>query len=386
MADSTYDVIVLGVGSMGSSACYHLAKRGYRVLGLEQFDIPHDQGSHAGQTRIIRKAYGENVEYVPMLERAYENWRTLESETGEQLYYQSGIAYFGGPGNEFLETVRTSSRDFGIPVRELTGVECRAVYPQFRLPKDFVGIEEPDAGFLLPEECVRQMASEASKHGANIRTQEKTHHWDQTPKGVVVTTDKATYEARKLVITAGAWAEELIPGLPSPLKVTRQVLAWVKPKAWEDFTLGSFPCWLTDDDDKVFYGFPILPTGETEGPSGLKLGMHHPFGETADPNSVKRSIDGSEEQVLIDFLNDMMPNGYEETIELKTCLYTNTPDLHFIVDYLPGYDTDVAIAAGFSGHGFKFASAVGEVLADLAMEGGTGLPIDFLSTQRFNTV
>ncbi len=384
MADSTYDVIVLGVGSMGSAACYHLAKRGYSVLGLEQFDIPHDQGSHAGQTRIIRKAYGENVDYVPLLERAYENWETLESETGTQLFHKTGIVYFGGPGNEFLDTVRRSSKDFDIPTRELGPADCRTDYPQFRLPTGFVGIEEPDAGFLLPEECVRLMVREATSYGAVIKTQEKVRNWERSQNGIVITTDSGTFHGRKLVITAGAWAGEMIAMIQPRLTVTRQVLAWVKPKVWDDFTLDNFPCWLIDDKDKVFYGFPILPKGETDGPLGLKLGMHHPFGDTADPNAVRRSIDGSEEQVLIDFLNDMMPNGYEETIELKTCLYTNTPDLHFIVDYLPGYDTDVAIAAGFSGHGFKFASAVGEVLADLAMEGGADLPIDFLSTRRFN--
>ena len=380
---TSFDVIVIGVGSMGASACYHLAKRGYRVLGLEQFDIPHELGSHAGQSRIIRKAYGEDTEYVPLLQRAYENWKTLESETGSQVYFQTGLMYFGTGENTFLKTVRESAETFRIPLHELSEAECLRKYPQFELPSGFQRLEEPEAGLLTPERSILLMAEQALLNGAVIRTGEPVLGWEQKDGNVVVRTQKETYRAARLVITAGAWSSQVLPGLASRLKVTRQVLAWVQPRNWDRFTLGEFPCWLLEHEGHDFYGFPILPAGSFGGPIGLKLALHYPGEEVADPGRVDRNPGQAEEQVLVDFLNRFIPDGYARTLGMKTCLYTYSPDGHFLVDYLEGYGKDVVVAAGFSGHGFKFASAIGEVLADLAMEGRTGLPIDFLKADRF---
>ena len=382
--ESSYDVIVLGVGSMGSSACYHLAKRGYKVLGLEQFDIPHELGSHAGQSRIIRKAYGEGSDYVPLLERAYENWKALESETGSQVYYKTGLAYFGAQEDPFLKTVKSSSEKYKIPLNHLTADECRQKYPQFKLPQNFQRLEEPEAGFITPERSILLFVQQAVLKGAVIRTKEKVLEWKHESSGsVTVTTNRGTYKAGKLIITAGPWAGKTIPSLASKLTVTRQAVAWVKPKKWENFTLGKFPCWNLVNKEYDFYGFPILPVGTFAGPLGLKLALHYPGAETTDPDAVNRNKKESDEKVLIDFLNEFIPDGYENTLTMKTCLYTNTPDQDFIVDYLSGYDKDVVVAAGFSGHGFKFVSVVGEILADLSMNGSTKLPIDFLSARRF---
>jgi len=380
-----FDVIVLGVGTMGSSTCYHLAKRGYKVLGLEQFDIPHEQGSHAGQSRIIRKAYGEDSDYVPLLERAYENWKSLEAATGSQVYFKTGLAYFGPPKDPFLETVKKSSEKYKIPVNQLTPDECRRKYPQFSLPDGFQRLEEPDAGLLTPERCILLMTEQAIRNSAVIRTKEKVLEWKRANGTITVKTNGNTYEAAKLIITAGPWAGKMIPGLDSKLKVTRQALAWVKPKRWDDFVIGKFPCWLVQDNGYDFYGFPILPVGQFAGPSGLKLALHYPGGDVTDPDNVNRNKKESDEKVLVDFLNKFIPDGYESTLTMKTCLYTNTPDENFIIDYLPGYDKDVAIAAGFSGHGFKFASVIGEIMTDLAMRGSTTLPIGFLSASRFKS-
>jgi sarcosine oxidase len=378
-----YDVIVLGVGSMGSATCYHLAKQGHKVLGLEQFDIPHELGSHSGQSRLIRKAYGEASDYVPLLERAYENWKALEAETGEQVYYKTGLVYFGAPKDPFLETVKASSSQYNIPVNTLTARACSDKYPQFSLPADFQRLEEPDAGFLTPERSILLFVQQAILNGATIRTKEPAIEWKQENGTVTVKTDKGTYFANKLVITAGPWAGKTVPGLAPKLKVTRQALAWVQPKKWADFVLGTFPCWILEHGEYDFYGFPIVPVGQFGGPLGLKLALHFPGGEVTDPDAVNRNTTEADEKVLIEFLDRFIPDGYAHTLAMKTCLYTNSLDQNFILDHLPGHDKHVVIASGFSGHGFKFASAIGEIMADLAVKGSTDLPIGFLNAQRF---
>lgn len=379
-----YDVIVIGVGSMGASACYQLANRGFRVLGIEQFDIPHELGSHAGQSRIIRKAYGEGSDYVPLLERAYENWQQLESETGSQVYFKTGITYFGEQHDPFLKTVRDSSKKYEIPVNDLSVQECDRKYPQFELPQNFQRLEEPEAGFITPERSILLYVQQALLKGAMIRANEKVLEWTHQASGsVTVVTDRGTYKAGKLIITAGPWAGKLIPTLASKLTVTRQAVAWVKPKKWEHFTLGNFPCWFLNDKDREFYGFPILPVGSFSGPLGLKLALHCPGGDETDPDAVNRNPKESDEKILVEFLNKFIPDGYESTLVMKTCLYTDSPDHDFIIDHLEGFNKDVVFASGFSGHGFKFASVVGEILADLATDGATKLPVGFLSANRF---
>ena len=379
-----FDVIVLGVGSMGSSACYHLAKQGYTVLGLEQFDIPHEQGSHAGQSRIIRKAYGEDPDYVPLLERAYQNWKTLEEETQTQVYFKTGLFYGGGPTDKFLETIKISSAKYKVPVNQLSAAECSRKYPQFNLPADFQRLEEPDAGLLTPERCILLMTEQAIRRGAAIHTKERVLEWKREKGAITVKTDRATYSAGKLVITAGPWAAKMMPAIAAQLKVVRQVLAWMKPKKWEPFSLENFPCWIIQDGATDGYGFPVLPVGKFGGPVGLKIALHQGVSDTVDPDAVNRKTSEQDEKALIDFMRKFIPEGYASTLTMKTCLYTNTPDYNFIIDYLPGFDKDVAVAAGFSGHGFKFVSVVGEIMADLATKGTTPLPIGFLSARRFS--
>lgn len=315
---TSFDVIVLGVGSMGSSACYHLAKRGFKVLGLEQFDIPHELGSHAGQSRIIRKAYGEGSDYVPLLERAYKNWQALESETGSQVYYKTGLAYFGAGDDPFLNTVKGSSKKYNIPLHNLSVEECKRKYPQFNLPQNFQRLEEPEAGFITPERSILLYVQQAVLNGAVIRTKEKVLEWKRDASGsVTVVTSNGTYKAGKLIITAGPWAGKMIPSLASKLTVTRQAVAWVKPKKWDHFTIEKFPCWILENKGYDFYGFPILPVGTFGGPLGLKLALHFPGADTTDPDLVNRNTKGSDEKILIDFLNQFIPDGYESTLVMK---------------------------------------------------------------------
>ncbi len=380
---TNYDVIVLGVGSMGSSACYHLAKLGVKVLGIEQFDIPHELGSHAGQSRIIRKAYSEHPDYVPLLERAYNNWRAMEAETGAELYFKTGIMYFGLADNPDIAGLRKSASLYSVKVEDIPSSQLKAKYPQFRIPENYERILEPDAGFVTPERAILVYTERALLNGASIHTHEKTLEWKSTGKTITVKTDKHTYECKKLIVTVGAWSGKMIPGFASKLTITKQMLAWVKPKNWKQFELGRFPCWSISDHEEggAFYGFPILPVSKFGGPVGLKL-AHHFHGAVSDPDTINRNATADDDAILIKALSKFFPEGYESTLVMKTCLYTNSPDENFIVDYLPGYDKNVAVAAGFSGHGFKFISVIGEILADLAVKGSTVQPIAFLKAKR----
>lgn len=384
MVGNHYDVIVVGVGTMGAPACWYLAKNKYRVLGLEQFDIPHDQGSHAGQSRIIRKAYYEHSNYVALLQRAYANWKEIEKETGAQLYYETGLLYFGTESSVLMNGTRETAKQYNIPLEVMSPKEAAHRFPQTRFRQHHQVLFEREAGFITPEKSISVYTSDAINKGADIKAREKVVSWKYTGSVVQVLTDRQTYTADKLILCAGAWTNKIVPVSLTDLKITRQLIAWVKPKQWDKFTIGNFTCWfMNDDNGNLFYGFPILPAKDFAGPIGLKLAHHKP-GEITDPDHVNRSIKPGEEQILLDVLYNYFPDAAGNVLSLKTCLYSNSEDADFIIDFVPETDSRVVIAAGFSGHGFKFASVVGELLADLATKGKTDLPIEFLSIHRFH--
>jgi sarcosine oxidase len=380
----SFDVIVIGVGSMGSSACYHLASRGCTVLGLEQFDIAHELGAHAGQSRIIRKAYFENSDYVPLLERAYANWQALEAETGVQIYFKTGLVYFGPRDHLLIKGVKQSASLYDVALENIDHTSATKRFPAFHIPHHFEILFEPEAGFITPENAIRLFAQQARARGAEIHAQEKVVEWEQEGDGVTVTTDRNVYSCKKLVITAGPWAGKMIPTLASNLKITRQFVAWINPKTWDDFDFGNFPCWLMTDRSTrgCYYGFPILNASKFGPPAGLKVAHHYPARET-DPDNVDRQMTPEDREDLDYVLDKYLPGCFESLLSYKICLYANTPDEDFVIDKLPGFEDYVSIACGFSGHGFKFASVVGEILADLALNGKTILPIGFLSAKRF---
>lgn len=370
---------------MGSAACYYLSKRGYKVLGLEQFDISHEFGSHTGQSRIIRKAYFEHPDYVPLLERAYRNWRQLEHETGIKLYYKTGLLYAAGIDSAIINGVEESAGKYNIDHEELNQIAAAERFPQFSFPDHFEILFEPDAGFIPPEKAIRLYASEAIQYGATIHTHEKVTEWEKDGDSIIVNTDKDSYRCSQLIITAGAWAGKMIHGFANKIRVTRQFIAWIRTTNDQQFELNNFPCWMIGDDDKhgCFYGFPLLDTKKFGEPAGLKLAHHFPA-QITDPDHVKRQTDENDFKNIKYCLDKYLPGVFDSILHTKVCLYANSPDENFIIDKLPGYEENVSVACGFSGHGFKFASVIGEILADLAISGKTNLPIEFLNATRFH--
>ena len=372
MTDRRFDSIVVGVGGMGSAALYHLARRGQRVLGLEQFDIPNELGSSHGVTRIIRLAYYEHSSYVPLLRRAYELWRELEA-AGERLLYSTGSVDAGPPGSLVFEGSRRSCLDHDLPHEILDARQLQRRFPAYRLPPDTLAVLQPDGGFLLPERCIVAHVQLAQALGAAVHARERVLGWEAAPSGVRVETERGAYEAERLVLTAGAWMGALA-GLP--VVAERQVLAWLQPLRPEWFAPERFPVFNLVVPEGRYYGFPVF------GIPGFKFGRYHHLEEPVDLAAVDREPRQADEDVLRAFAERYFPDGAGPVMALKTCLFENSPDEHFILDTHPAH-SEVVLGAGFSGHGFKFCSVVGEILADLALDGSTTLDIGFLRLARF---
>ncbi|HUB29248.1 MAG TPA: N-methyl-L-tryptophan oxidase [Terracidiphilus sp.] len=365
-------VIVVGLGAMGSAVTYHLARRGYRVLGLDQFDVPHDKGSSHGITRIIRLAYFEHPSYVPLLLRAYQLWRQLEHDLGSQLLWITGSLDIGA----VCEDSRRSCELHSLPHEILTAAEIARRFPAYQLPSDLMGLLQPEGGFLAPEACISAHLRLAGALGAELHGREPVLEWEETKNTIHVRTSRDTYEADFLVVTAGAWVSKLVPALSAITKPERQVLAWLQPKTPGLFQPSNFPVFNLRLNEGHFYGFPEF------GVPGFKFGRYHHRHENVDPDTMKREADSEDERLLRDFAMRYFPEGAGPTLALHTCLFTNTPDEHFLLDFHPE-SRRVVIGSPCSGHGFKFSSVVGEVLADLVEHGDTHLDISMHRFQRF---
>jgi len=377
-----YDCIVIGVGSMGSAACYYLSKQNLRVLGLEQFTSPHKKGAHGGYTRIIRKAYFEHPDYVPLLKRAYENWQELEKHSGEQLYVPTGLLYAGPSGNDLLKRIREAARLYAIPLEEWNNEKLQKQFPQFTLPNNAEIMFEPEAGLLYPDKAIEAMIRLSIEGGADIRQECAVLNWKANANGVTVQTATDSFTADKLIITAGPWAGAMIPGAQQHLTITQQTLAWYAPPKNILSNAGDFPCWLiaVDGVPGAYYGFPA---NSEQGPAGWKVAHHYP-GNPIHPDTKNRAISADELQTLENFAIQYLGITPGALISTQTCLYSNTPDEHFVIDHLPNTYQRVSVAWGFSGHGFKFTPVVGEILADLCIHGKTTLPAQFLEWARLS--
>jgi sarcosine oxidase len=368
-----YDVIVIGVGGMGSATAYQLARRGCRVLGLEQFSIPHQNGSSHGVNRIIRLAYAEHPDYVPLLRRAYGLWRELENLTGVRLLVITGGIDAGTQDSRTVAGSLRACEVHHLPHQYLTAAELHRKFPGYRLPDDMVAVYQPDGGLVRSERSIVNYVLAALSHGAEVHAHEKVTSWEPDGGGVKVLTNRGSYWARRAVITAGPWAASLVPSLEALAAPERQVVLWAQPLRPELFRLGAFPVFNLEASGEApeergsprrFYGCPI------DSVPGFKIGRYHHRLEKAHPDRVDRDIHDEDEEVLREGIRRFFPDAAGPTMALKTCLFTNSPDEHFILDIHPDVP-EVAIAAGFSGHGFKFCSVVGEIMADLALQGET---------------
>lgn len=361
---------------MGSATAYQLARRGERVLALERFGIPHSMGSSHGHTRIIRLAYYEHPSYVHLLRRAYELWHDIESVSGEKLLYTTGSIDAGPEDSWVFKGSLDSCRLHDIPHEVLSGKELHARYPGYELPDDHAALVQPDGGFLAPEKCIVSYVEAAQAHGAEVHAMERVLDWEPTGDGVRVRTNLGSYEAERLVVTAGAWESDLLPFLDGLAVPERQVLAWLQPTEPEKFRLGNFPVFNLLVDEGRFYGFPVF------GVPGFKFGKYFHLNETGHADDLDREVNGRDEEVLRSFAEKYFPGGAGPTMNLATCMFTNTPDHHFIMDLHPEYE-QVSFASPCSGHGFKFASVVGEIMADLATEGSTRHDVSLFGLGRF---
>jgi sarcosine oxidase len=358
---------------MGSAALYHLARRGKRVLGLERFDLLHEHGSSHGLTRIIRLAYFEHPDYVPLLRRAYELWRELEVEADEQLLHVTGIVE---GGDRILGGVVRSCEEHDIPHEALTGAEVAARFPAYRLPAAMDVVHQPDGGFVVPERCILAHVEGALSRGATLRARERALEWEETENGVRVRTDRAVVDADTLVLTAGAWSQD-VARLPAGLvRGVRQSLAWLQPTRPDIFQPDRMPVFNLALDGEHFYGFPA------HGIPGFKLGRYDHFGAGGHPDTISREPTLEDEAPLRAFAERYFPEGAGPTMALKTCLFEPSPDEHFLIDHHPDAPSAV-VGAGFSGHGYKFCSVVGEILADLAIDGSTRHDIGLFRLDRF---
>lgn len=377
---SDWDVIVVGVGAMGSATAFHLAHRGVRVLALEQFDLAHDRGSSHGYTRIMRHAYYNAPGYVPLVQRAQTLWRELEEISGETLFIHTGGLSMGRPDALVVRGALLAAERFGLEHEVLDAAEVARRFPAVRLSDDMIGVHDPSAGFLLPERAILAHAAAARLHGAEVRTQEAITGWETTTDGVEVQTEHRVYRAERLVFTAGAWMAELLADLHLPLEVTRQVVGWFEPDEPALCEPDRLPVWLLQppDDEEYFYGLPRF------GPPGLKLGRMFHLQHAVTPETLNRTTDDADEALLRTCLAPYFPGANGRALELMTCMFTSTPDGHFIMDAHPRHP-NVTLVSACSGHGFKFASVVGEIAAELALDGESQHDIEMFRLDRFET-
>jgi sarcosine oxidase len=373
-----YDAIVAGLGGMGSAAAYQLARRGNRVLGLERFSPAHDKGSSHGRSRIIRQAYFEDPAYVPLLLRAYELWEQIESETGQELMTLTGGLMIGGREGELVSGSVESAEEYGLPYEVLDAGEIQDRFPPFSPDPETVALYEERVGFVRPEESVKAHLDRAAALGAELRFGEPLISWEAPEGSIRVETPQGVYEAERLVVSPGAWAPHLLADLGLPLEVTRQVMYWFEPTGGlEPFPPDRFPIFIWEPDDgNKFYGFPAQDNDRS-----VKAAFFRAGGVSTTPENIDREVYQEEIDFLRSYLAEYVPALAGRCLDARACMYTNTPDEHFVISLHPEHPR-VAIACGFSGHGYKFCGVVGEILADLVTEGSTRHPIDLFSPTR----
>ena len=371
-----FDVAVVGLGVTGAAALRELARRGFRSVGIDRFTPGHDRGSSHGETRIIRLGYFEHPSYVPLLRRSYELWRELEATSGRKLMRITGIVEIGMPIGPLVSGTLAATREHDLPHEIMDGHETMRRFPAFRIPGDYVGVLQPDGGFVAAEATVEALLAMAHAAKADIRTGVRVLSVTPHGPGVRIKTSAGDIDARSAIVAAGPWLGDLLPDLPAPLRATREVMAWFTPRDPAPFAPGRFPVFILESRHGMHYGFPLTPAGT------VKVAKHHHRNETVDPDDPRRPVSDTDEALIRPAVESHLPAANGALAAAKTCIYTMTPDHDFIVDRLPGAP-NIIVASPCSGHGFKFAPVMGEILADLAAEGGTAHDISRFRLDRF---
>ena len=376
-----YDVAVIGLGAQGSAAAWQLALRGQRVIGFDRFRPPHMFGSTHGDSRGIREAYYEGPGYVPFVRRAYDLWDELSVEIGKPLFTQTGALSLGVEGAGLVEGVLASAREHDIAVEQFDAADLRRRFPGIAASDDLVGVLEQRGGMIDIDTALNGQLELAAKHGADLRFDEPVERWlpndmDDLESPITIQTQRGEYQADRMVVTAGAWNAGLLGKLNLPLRVTRQVMFWFEPRANpEAFELGALPFWMWERGPQDFaYGFPNLG-------KGFKLGHHQPLDEV-DPSTYDRVVNADDEANVRDWLERTFPDVCGRMLRAETCLYTNTPDAHFIIDIHPKRP-NIVLSSSCSGHGFKFAPAIGEALAELSIDRQSQHDLELFRIDRF---
>jgi sarcosine oxidase len=370
-------IAIAGLGAMGSAAAFHLARRGHKVAGFDRFSPPHQLASSAGQTRIIREAYYEHPQYVPLIQRAYACWDELEKISGEPLFVKTGGLMIGAPDGPLVTGARASAEKYHLPVEDLSASEIVRRFPAFRPEPQMSGVFEPRAGLLYADRCIRAHLALARDAGAELHSDEPVSSWRVDATGVSVATAEGTYGADRLILSAGAWMPSLLDGFAMPLEIERTVQHWFSAAAHADrFQADRFPVYLFEyaQPNLLFYGFP--DTGD-----GIKIARHHQ-GRPTTADGLERNVTEDEIEGMRSLMARYLPDANGTHLRSAACMYTDTPDRDFVIDRHPA-SSRVLVASPCSGHGFKFASAIGEALADLALEQPTRCDLTPFSIARF---
>jgi sarcosine oxidase len=375
----SYDVIVIGLGGMGSAAAYRLAGRGLRVLGLDRHPPVHDQGSSHGGSRITRQAYFEDPAYVPLLLRAAELWPDIEAASGRTIVHVTGGVMVGRPDSRTVAGSLRSAQEWDLPHELLDAAGIRRRFPMMRPGPDEVAFYERGAGLVIPEESVAAHLTLAARAGAELHHEEPVTAWSAgAGRSARVTTGRSTYTAAQLVICPGAWAPELLAGLGVPFGIERQVQYWFAPAGGiAPFRAERHPIYIWEaGGGRQFYGFPSF----ADPAEGIKVAFFR-GGQACTPDTIDRTVAAGEVEAMRAFVAPRMPDLPGTFLRAVTCMYTNTPDEHFVIARHPAHE-QVVVACGFSGHGFKFVPVVGEIIADLVADGATAHPIGLFDPGR----
>jgi len=372
-----FDVAVVGLGAMGSATLFNLARRGRRVIGLEQFAPGHDKGSSHGESRAIRLSYFEHPSYVPLARRAYEKWRELEELSGTTILTETGILEAGWRGSEVVKGSVEASRLHGLEHELLDAAEINRRFPAFRLPSGWTGLFQPQGGFLRPERAILEFVRLAEAHGAEIRNATKVVDIEPFSAGIRIRTDREVIEAGSVVVTAGGWIGDFAPELRPHLRLTRQVLGWFSPLDPALFTPERCPVFILDSEDDACYGFPDFAG------TGLKAASHREGATLRSADDLVQDGGPGDEEQIRRMFSRFMPDANGPLRMMRTCLYTRTPDEDFAIGRSRS-DERIVLASPCSGHGFKFASVLGEVLADLAVGTAPASNIERFRLDRFD--